>query len=82
MHFSTSDPSSNVQNLACFCQKSGALYLGEELVFGLKGLSHEIDFKYLDNNNIGLNKNLNWFLNFKNAPLMRMSSLPFPTRFR
>ncbi len=50
MHFSSSDPSSNVQNLACFCQKSGALYLGEELV-GLKGLSHERLQIHLDNNN-------------------------------
>jgi hypothetical protein len=40
----------------------------------LKGLGHEKAFKYLDKNNyvfIGLNKNPFWFLNFRNAPLMR-----------
>jgi hypothetical protein len=34
----------------------------------LKGLSHEIDFKNVDEN--GLNKGRGWFLNFSEAPMI------------
>jgi len=52
--------------------------------WALKRLGHEIELKIFGQKwtILGINKNLNWFLNFQNAPLIEMSSLPFPTLLR
>jgi hypothetical protein len=55
-----------------FTQEGGQCYD----VYGiqLKGLSHEIDFKNVDENgewtDLGLIKGCGWFLNFSEAPLI------------